>query len=188
MEQKSITDQEIIRACRKGQVRYQELLYKRFYAFAISISLRYSPNREDALETLNDSFMKVFQNIGSYDDSRPFKSWFRKIIVNTALNKFQENRKYMIHSELDAIEMELSEEPQLDQKLNAEEILNLLGSLPALYRLVFNLYEIEGYTHQEIAGMLDIAPGTSRSHLTRARQMLRKLYSEMKNKPYHEAI
>ena len=85
-------------------------------------------------------------------------------------------------------ELEIAHEPDLEQRLNAEEILDLLSGLPQNYRLVFNLYEIEGYSHDEIAGMLDIAPGTSRSQLSRAKILLKKAWSEMKNKPYHEAI
>lgn len=188
MDQKNYTDQDLILACRKGKSRFQEMLYRRFYAFAMSVCLRYAPNRDDALEILNDSFMKVFQNIMSYDPDKPFKSWFRKILVNTSLDKYKENKKYSIHAEFDVSELEIAHEPELEKQLNAEEILELLSGLPQIYRLVFNLYEIEGYSHDEIAGMLDIAPGTSRSQLSRAKLMLKKAWSEMKNKPYHEAI
>lgn len=182
------TEIEIIEGCIKGNIRFQELLYRRFYAFAMSVCLRYAPNRDDALEILNDSFMKVFENITGFDTHRSFKSWFRKILVNTSLDKFRENKKYMIHVETDIAELEIAENARYHEKLDAEEILALLEGLPALYRLIFNLYEVEGYAHDEIAGMLDIAPGTSRSHLSRARTILRKLYTEKQNNPYHEAI
>lgn len=188
MEYKKYTDKELILACKKGGLRYQEMLYRRFYAFAMSVCLRYAPNRDDALEILNDSFMKVFQNIKNYDSERPFKSWFRKILVNTSLDKYRENKKYFIHAEFDVSELEITQEPELNQRLDAEEILALMSALPPIYRLVFNLYEIEGYSHDEIAGMIDIAPGTSRSQLSRAKLLLKKRYTEMKNKPYHEAI
>jgi RNA polymerase sigma-70 factor (ECF subfamily) len=188
LDQKNYTDQDLILECRKGKSRFQEMLYRRFYAFAMSVCLRYAPNRDDALEILNDSFMKVFQNIMSYNTEKPFKSWFRKILVNTSLDKYKENKKYSVHVEFDVGELEIASEPDLEKQLNAEEILELLSGLPQIYRLVFNLYEIEGYSHDEIAGMLDIAPGTSRSQLSRAKLLLKKNYSEMKNKPYHEAI
>jgi RNA polymerase sigma factor (sigma-70 family) len=188
LDHKNYTDKDLILACRDGKSRFQEMLYRRFYAFAMSVCLRYAPNRDDALEILNDSFMKVFQNITSYDPERPFKSWFRKILVNTSLDKYKENKKYFIHAEYDVSELEIAHEPELEKRLNAEEILDLLAGLPQIYRIVFNLYEIEGYSHDEIAGMLDIAPGTSRSQLSRAKLMLKKSYSQLKNKPYHEAI
>ena len=188
MDQKNYTDREIILECRKGKSRFQEMLYRRFYAFAMSVCLRYAPNRDDAIEVLNDSFMKVFQNIMSYDIEKPFKSWFRKILVNTSLDKYRENKKYFIHAEFDVSELEIAQEPEFEKQLNAGEILELLTGLPPIYILVFNLYEIEGYSHDEIAGMLDIAPGTSRSQLSRAKLLLKKSWSEMKNKPYHEAI
>ncbi len=188
MDQKNFTDREIILECRKGKSRFQEMLYRRFYAFAMSVCLRYAPNRDDAIEILNDSFMKVFQNINNYDTEKPFKSWFRKILVNTSLDKYRENKKFFIHAEFDVSELEIAQEPEFEKQLNAEEILELLSGLPQIYRLVFNLFEVEGYTHDEIAGMLDIAPGTSRSQLSRAKLLLKKSWSEMKNKPYHEAI
>jgi RNA polymerase sigma factor (sigma-70 family) len=183
-----ITDQEIIAGCIKGKIRYQEMLYRRFYAFAMSVCIRYNSNRDDALEVLNDSFMKVFDNIARFDQDKPFKSWFRRILVNTSLDRYRENKKFILQAEFDASELEVAGQADFADKLDAEEILTLLASLPELYRVIFNLYEVEGYTHDEIAGMLDIAPGTSRSHLSRARAMLRKMFLQLKNKPYHEAI
>ncbi|MFP4365898.1 MAG: RNA polymerase sigma factor [Bacteroidales bacterium] len=162
------------------------MLYRRFYAFAMSVSLRYAPNRDDALEILNDGFMKVFENICAYDQERSFKSWFRKILVNTALDKYRAGRKYLTDTGTDGVEV--AGEPELSRWMEVEEILLLLSGLPQLYRLIFNLYEVEGYSHDEIAGLLDIAPGTSRSHLSRAKLMLRKSYIEKLNKPYNEAI
>jgi RNA polymerase sigma factor (sigma-70 family) len=182
------TDKEIIEGCCRGRIRNQELLYRRYYAFAMSVCIRYNPNREDALEVLNDSFMKVFENIKKFDPEKPFKSWFRRILVNASLDRYRQNKKFIIMSDYDVSELEIEAPPDASSKLDAAEILHLLSLLPELYRVIFNLYEIEGYSHDEVAGMLDIAPGTSRSHLSRARAMLRKLYTEIKTKPYHEAI
>lgn len=162
------------------------MLYRRFFAFAISVCIRYAPNRDDALEILNDGFMKVFENILKYDQERPFKSWFRKILVNTALDSFRTGKKFMASTGIE--EVEVAGEPELSRWMEVEEILSLMSGLPELYRVIFNLYEVEGYSHNEIAGMLDIAPGTSRSHLSRARVLLRKTYLDKLNKPYNEAI
>ncbi len=188
MNHSDYTDQEIIKGCKRGKIRFQELLYRKFYAFAMSVCIRYNPNRDDAIEVLNDSFMKLFNHIDTYDENKPFKSWFRRILVNTSLDRYRENKRLLMHVEYDASELEVAGDNNYSEKLDAEEILSILAKLPALYRAIFNLYEVEGYAHEEIAGMLDIAPGTSRSHLSRAKALLRKSYSEIKNKPYHEAI
>lgn len=182
------TDSEIIKGCKRGKIRFQELLYRKFYAFAMSVCIRYNPNRDDALEVLNDSFMKLFDHIDTYDETKPFKSWFRRILINTSLDRYRENKRFRIHAEYELSEPEIAVEFDNKQKLDAEEILALLAKIPEQYRVIFNLYEVEGYSHEEIAGMIDIAPGTSRSHLSRAKALLRKSYSELKNKPYHEAI
>jgi RNA polymerase sigma factor (sigma-70 family) len=130
--------------------------------------------------------MKVYENISRYDQQRPFKSWFRKILVNTALDRFRAGRRFRPGDTID--EVEAAGEPEFSSWMGVEEILALLSDLPELYRLIFNLYEVEGYSHDEIASMLEIAPGTSRSHLSRAKLMLRKSYMQKLNKPYNEAI
>ncbi len=188
MKKTEYSEAEIIEGCKKGKIRFQELLYRKFFAFAMSICIRYQPNREDALEVLNDSFLKVFENLDRYDESRPFKSWFRRILVNTSLDRYRAGKRFIIPVEIDIGELEVAGEAEFNTRMNVEEILNLLASLPDLYRIIFNLYEVEGYSHDEIAGMLDIAPGTSRSHLSRGRALLRKMYLQIIEKPYHEAI
>ncbi len=130
--------------------------------------------------------MKVFKNISKYDQSKPFKSWFRKILVNTAIDRFRINKRSLIH--IDVGDVEIFGETEHSRWMEAEEILILMSCIPELYRLIFNLYEVEGYSHHEISGMLDLAPGTSRSHLSRAKVILKKKYLEKLNKPYHDAI
>lgn len=174
------SDQELIDGCRKQSLRHQEALYKQYYAFAMSVCLRYTYSRDDALEVLNDSFMKVFRHIDRYDPNRPFKTWFRRILVNTSLDHYRMNRKYREHTVLEAVP--LDESGGLPDyhvlNLDATDILKLFNELPDLHRVIFNLYEVEGYSHDEIAGMLDIAPGTSRSHLSRAKKTLATLYEQ----------
>lgn len=174
------SDQELIDGCRKHSLKHQEALYKQFYAFAMSVCLRYTYSREDALEIVNDSFMKVFRNIDSYDPDRPFKTWFRRILVNTSLDHYRSNKKYHANTILEAVP--LDDSSGIDDnhvlELDAQEILQLFNRLPDLHRVIFNLYEVEGYSHDEIAGMLDIAPGTSRSHLSRAKKTLATLYEQ----------
>lgn len=182
------TDLELIAGCLKGKRRFQELLYRQYYAFGMSVGLRYAPSRDDALEIVNDSFFKVFDNLHSFDQQKPFKSWFRKILVNCALDHFRSRKRMQLFRELVPEDLEMADEPMLDQNLDAEEILGLFEGLPEVFRITFNLYEVEGYNHEEIAGMLDISPGTSRSNLSRTKKMLRVLYTEMKKKQRHEAV
>ena len=188
MAQGYYTDHEIISGCLKGKRKYQELLYRQYYAFGMSVCLRYAPSRDDALEILNDSFMKVFDNLHSFDTMKPFKSWFRRIMVNTALDHFRSRKRMQIFRDAEPEEQESFNEPEFGGSLDAEEILKLFDNLPEIYRLTFNLYEVEGYNHDEIAGMLDVSPGTSRSNLSRAKKMLRVLYHKMKTKQRHEAV
>jgi RNA polymerase sigma factor (sigma-70 family) len=182
------TEQDLINGCCKGKIKYQEGLYRQFYSFAMSVCLRYAPNREDALEVLNDSFMKVFDNIKKFDQTRPFKSWFRRILVNTALDHYRANKKYRLQVEYEAEMMDVPVDLEMDRSLETDEILDLFEQLPEIYRITFNLYEVEGYNHEEIAGLLDIAPGTSRSNLSRAKKMLKALYFNNKKKQCHEAV
>lgn len=165
---------ELIASCKKGDLRQQELLYKQFYGYALGICIRYLGNRDDALEAANDSFIKVFKSIGSFNEQNDFKPWFRKILVNTSLDY---KRKSMRFSE--AIELTETIPQQIHtsaiDKLSAQDILALMKNLNEMQRTVFNLYEIDGYAHKEIASMLNIPESSSRTYLTRAKQALQQL-------------
>lgn len=145
----------------------------------MSIALRYTASREDALEVCNDAFLHVFRHLGRYDRERPFRAWFRKIVVNAALDRYRQQQRHLRlvipHEDVPEAQSEVTDALA---HLRVEDLLGLLRALPEPYRMVFNLYEVEGYTHDEIAGLLGIAPGTSRSHLTRARQKLQALYRQ----------
>lgn len=163
---------KLIAKCRKGDHRSQEKLYQQFYGYAKSIALRYSQSHEDASELVNDAFFNAFKRIDQYDDARDFKSWFRKIVIHKCIDRYKK-RLPLSTVDLDAAEEVVDIDHILD-KLQAEELLALLQSLPHNLRITFNLYEVEGYTHQEIASQLEIPPSTSRANLTRAKLKLRK--------------
>jgi len=184
-----LSDKELVSKCRKGRRRCQEELYRRYFGFGMSICLRYTTNREDALEVLNDSFLKVFENLGTYDEERPFRAWLRRILINTALDHYRRSLRYKLVVSHDNYE-EIAESRLQDEEpgLSAEEILQLFRQLPGNLRITYNLYEVEGYSHEEIAGMMNISPGTSRANLSRAKKMLRCIYSEYKNRSCHEAV
>lgn len=173
-----VSDVELINGCRKNKLNSQEALYKKYYAFGMSVCLRYTRNRDDAAEVLNDSFMKVFKNIQQYDTDRPFKTWFRRILINTSIDFHRAHKKHQITEHAEIFDDSIQTQPEAEMNLNAEDILKLFDQLPDMHRIIFNLYEVEGYSHDEIAGLLDIAPGTSRSHLSRAKKNIAYLYNE----------
>jgi RNA polymerase sigma factor (sigma-70 family) len=165
---------EVISHCKKGDLYSQELLYKQFYGYALGICVRYINNREDALEAVNDSFIKVFKSFGTFRDNTDFKPWFRKILINTSLDY----KRRTMHFN-DALEM-TDHTPQTIyasaiEKLSVNDILALMKHLNETQRTIFNLYEVDGYTHKEISLMLNIPESSSRTYLTRAKQALQKL-------------
>ncbi|GAA4340908.1 sigma-70 family RNA polymerase sigma factor [Mucilaginibacter gynuensis] len=173
---KSITESEIVSQCKKGSLKYQEVLYKQYYGYAMGVGLRYSINRDDALEAVNDAFIKVFNNIHTYNEDKPFKAWLRTVVVNTAIDQRRKGLKFQLNTDID-------DAPQIGYNasvvgtLNAQDILKLLNELPAIQSTIFNLYEIDGYNHDEIATMLDIPVSSSRVYLSRAKERLRKILS-----------
>jgi RNA polymerase sigma-70 factor (ECF subfamily) len=167
--------EDIIAGCRKKQSKSQEALYKEYFGYAMSVALPYAHVPDEAHEIVNDSFMKVFDKIDSYKESHSFKSWFRAIVVNTAIDYYRKNGKYRLNTDVEQADRSEYSEEILDS-LNLENILELLNGLSDNQRVIFNLYEIEGYSHREIAEMLDITETASRTNLTRAKKSLRVLY------------
>lgn len=168
-----ITEQELIQQCKNGDLKHLEMLYKHFYGYAMGIALRYSNNRDDALEVANDAFIKVFDALKSYDSDKPFKAWLRRILVNTAIDKQRREQKHQ-NEDIERAAY-LTSPTNIIEQLNANDILKLLAGLPPMHRTVFNLFEIDGYSHDEIAAMLNIPTSSSRVYLTRAKDKLRQI-------------
>jgi RNA polymerase sigma factor (sigma-70 family) len=171
---KRITEEEIISQCKKGSLKYQEMLYKQFYGYAMGISLRYSLNRDDALEAVNDAFIKVFNAVHNYNTDKPFKAWLRTIVVNTSIDRRRKDLKFQLNVELDNAAPISSNMGTVDN-LNAQDILKMMNELPAIQLTIFNMYEIDGYNHDEIGNMLAIPASSSRVYLSRAKERLRKI-------------
>lgn len=152
------------------------MFYKHFYGFTMAIALRYHPARQEAGSVVNDSFMKVFARIDRYTFEETFKGWLRRIVVNTALDHYRKLAKHTPTVEYEQADQQtvLIEDSVVSQ-LTAEDILTLLQHLPDHYRMVFNLYEIEGYSHEEIAGQLNLSVSSSRVYLVRAKEKLARL-------------
>lgn len=171
-------EEQIWRACLGGKLKAQEQFYRYFYGYAMSIGLRYSGNREEALEIVNDSFLKIFNNLDKHNPEKSIKAWIRRIVVNTSLDYYRKNQKYRYDIDITEAQHGIVDENTFD-RLAVEELLKILQELPPAQRSVFNLYEIEGYSHQEIGEMLGIPEGTSKSHLSRAKNKLRELVEKL---------
>ncbi|RKR82612.1 RNA polymerase sigma-70 factor (ECF subfamily) [Mucilaginibacter gracilis] len=172
-----ITEDDLIRQCKNGDIKPLEMLYKRFYGYAMGIGLRYCANRDDALEVVNDGFIKLFNSLNSYDPDKPFKAWLRRIIVNTAIDKNRREKKHLWNDDLE-LANQISTQATAIEQLNARDILNMLNKLPDLHRVVFNLYEIDGYSHDDIAALLAISASSSRVYLSRGKERLRELITK----------
>jgi len=150
------------------------MLYKAFYGFSMGICLRYANDREEAAEVMNQGFFKVFTHIESFDISRPFKAWLGKIMMNVSIDYYRANLKMAYTEDLEQAE-HISDGDVADKNLNYADLLAMVQKLPQAYRTVFNLFAIEGYSHEEIASMLNINAGTSKSNLHKARQKLKNM-------------
>lgn len=146
-----------------------------FYAYGMSITLRYTDSREQAAEVLNDAFMKVFTNIEKYDLSRPFKPWLRQIIVNTSINHYHKQQNEIQSTNFESVQHKASQKQEVLSGMSYDEIIEMVQELSPAYRTVFNLYVIEGFKHKEIADMLGIAVGTSKSNLAKAKKNLQTI-------------
>jgi len=167
----------LLEGCLRGHRESQKLLYQEYYLYGMSISLRYANNRDEASEILNDGFMKIFANLKKFDLSKPFKPWLRKIMVNTAIDHYHKKQRE-IHGEEMKKAINESDSEKILSGISYQEVIGLLQKLPPSYRTVFNLYVIEGYTHEEIANLLNIAPGTSKSNLFKAREQLKVILAD----------
>lgn len=163
-----------INGCIRNERADQQSLYKHFYGFAMGICLRYANNRLDAAGILNDGFFKVFRNIEKYESGKPFKAWLGRIITNTAIDYYRSNLKFTDHSDIDGYDS-VSGEHSVYSKFAYNDLLAMVQKLSPAYRTVFNLFAVDGYSHEEIGEMLSISVGTSKSNLFKARQKLQEM-------------
>ncbi|HWJ26410.1 MAG TPA: RNA polymerase sigma factor [Flavisolibacter sp.] len=164
--------QQIIEGCRKKDRRAQERLYKDYYRAMITLCIRYTKNEDDAVEVLNNGFLKVFKNIHRFEPGKAsLYTWIRTIIVNSCIDFIKARQKEMHHEELDSV-CEVHIPAEAISRIKSAELLHLIRQLPPATQAVFNLYILEGYSHKEIAQMLQISDGTSKWHLSEARKLL----------------
>ena len=168
---------QIIKGCLKKDRNSQKMLYKAMHGYAISICLRYSASRHEAVELLNSGFFKALNNINGYDNSEPFKTWLGRIMINTAIEQYRANLKVAYADDPGAREY-LATGAQSMAKLNHDELLLIIQGLPMVCRTVFNLFAIDDYNHHEIAAMLSINIAASKLNLNKARQKIQQKVAE----------
>lgn len=174
---------EIIEQCQKNDRKAQELLYRRYSNVLFSICLRYSNSYENAQDVFQEGFILIFKKITQYSFSGSFEGWIKRVMVNLNLEKHRQKEIWLTEIEEN---MPLIDEEDNDlnnfQNINYQDLIQYVQNLPTQYRQVFNLYVFEEYTHNEIAENLKISPGTSKSNLSRAREILRKELMKIKHK------
>ena len=161
---------QLITNCKKKQPKAQGELYKRYASSLFSVCLKYAPNYAEAEDILQDSFMTIFDKVGQYQNKGSFEGWLKRIAINTALQRYRKPGVCNLVNEenIKEVEVEVDEE-----SIPLDFLLQIIQELPDRYRLVFNLYVMDGHSHREIAKMLEITQGTSKSNLARARGILK---------------
>ncbi|MBX7094385.1 MAG: sigma-70 family RNA polymerase sigma factor [Flavobacteriales bacterium] len=167
-----MNDEQLIRECLEGRPGAQKALYDRFSRKMMGVCLRYSASYEEAQDILQDGFVKVFEKLKSFNGMGSFEGWVRRIFVNTALDAYRKSKQERQMQDIDDVGYALSSGHDIVSDISAEDLLKILQKIPAGYRMVFNLYVIEGYSHKEIGDQLGITESTSKSQFSRARSYL----------------
>jgi RNA polymerase sigma factor (sigma-70 family) len=177
--------EEILAGCLANDEKCKEWIYKSFYGYLMGIVIRYHKDPSQAEELVNDSFMKVFKNLNTFtypndieDLTKLFKNWIAKIASRTVIDYLRIDKNHRHHEEITEFLLP-AEALTVPDKMNVGDILKLLNELPQLQKIIFNMYEIEGYKHEEVAAVLDIPVKDSRVYLARAKKQLRLLYSKL---------
>ena len=166
---------KLIKKCKSQDINAQEQLYQLYAKKLFAVSLKYSRNYTEAEDNLQDAFITIFEKIAQYGGAGSFEGWLKRITINTALQKYRKEQLFEIidQAALKAPDVEVDEE-----SFSLEYLLKCIQELPNRYRLVFNLYVLDGYSHKEIAEALNISVGTSKSNLARARMVLKQRIEE----------
>lgn len=172
----SFSDQELVSGVLQGSPTHQAALYQQFSVPMFRILLRYAKDRTEAEDMLQDGFLRVYRDMVQFRGDGALGGWIRRIMVNTALSHLRKHRDFVRDvPDLNVFENQLRTEETFSSNLDAETLLQYIQKLPPGYRAVFNFYAIDGYSHEEIAEMLGITIGTSKSQLFKAREYLKKM-------------
>ncbi len=175
-ESMKMSDEQLVKKCLEKDTLAQKHLFDMYSKKMMGVCLRYSKDSDEAQDVLQIGFIKVFEKLDLYNSTGSLEGWIRKIIVNTSLDNIRRNKKFMNDIELEKVDYQLHNynEDAVDV-LSAQDLLGVIKKMPTGFRTVFNMYVIEGYSHQEIAEELTISVNTSKSQLSRARAYLQKV-------------
>lgn len=183
------TEAQLIVALKRGESRAHKIVYERFSGKMLAVCTRYCANRDDAEEVMLDGFMRVFEKIEQFREEGSFEGWIRRVMVTESLMFLRKAKQWRQEVSIDEVVVEPDYE-WADTAVNESDLMRLVNQLPDGYRTIFNLYAIEGYAHAEIAEMLGISEGTSKSQLSRARMMLqtnlKKMEQDFRNVSYEK--
>ncbi|WP_194768248.1 RNA polymerase sigma factor [Tamlana sp. I1] len=176
---------QLIENCKANNTKAQGELYNLFSSKLFAISLKYSRNRAEAEDNLQDAFLTIFKKIEQYKNKGSFEGWLKRITVNTVLQRYRADKVFELVNEsaIEDVEIEIDEDT-----VSIDYLLKIIQELPDRYRLVFNLYVLDGYSHKEIADMLNINVGTSKSNLARARYILKQTIEEYNNSERSQSL
>jgi len=175
-----MSSEELIEACLKGKTTAQRMLFEKYSPKLYAVCMRYANNEDEAKDILQDGFIKIFNKLSLYKSEGSFEGWMRRVVVNTALDAIRKNKKLQSQVDLDDVSYSLTTNETVLDQLAANDLLEILQTLPLGYKTVFNLYVIEGYSHKEIAEELNITVSTSKSQFSRAKGILRKIIEKQK--------
>lgn len=181
-----MNDQALIQGCLRKDITAQRELYDRYSPKMLAVCHRYAVNREDAEDMLQEGFVKVFLQIGSFEGRGSFEGWIRRIIIHTCINHLKKNKKFQENLELIHAHGIPTRSEAIPSIVQAKQITECIRLLPVGYRTVLNLFAIEGYSHREIGAILDIEESTSRSQYTRAKNLLETLLIQRNILPPHK--
>lgn len=172
------SEKEIIKGCIKGEKKYQKLLFDQYAPVLLTVCMRYSHDKANAEDILQEGFIKIFDNLKRFRSEGSLEGWMKRIMVNTALNHYRANLKHIYHKDVDDYAEVIAGNSKIRADLYAKDILAVVQQLPPGYRTVFNMFDIEGYSHKEIAEKLGVSENTSKTQLLKARKLLRKLLAD----------
>ncbi|MBS1531318.1 MAG: sigma-70 family RNA polymerase sigma factor [Bacteroidetes bacterium] len=175
---------ELLKRCKAGERKAQEQLYKQFASKMMGVCLRYAADRMEAEDMLQNGFIRVFQKMDDFRGDGSFEGWIRRIMVHSSIEYYRKHHKMLVLSNSDELPNEPSVNPVAAANLDARDMMALVQRLSPGYRMVFNLYAIEGYSHREIGDMMGISEGASKSQLSRARSILKGLIANTEGKRY----
>jgi RNA polymerase sigma factor (sigma-70 family) len=169
-------EKDIVEGCLKGDPRWQKILFEKYYGKMLAVCQRYSKNRDEARDILQEGFIKVFQKLDQFSFGSSFEGWIRRIMVNTSIDFYRKSATEPLMSDID-IAGYVPGHHDIISDMSYDELLGIIQHLPAGYKIVFNMYVIEGFSHKEIAEVLNFSEGTSKSQLAKARVYMQKLIS-----------